>query len=318
MAAPKASVIVSTYNQAPFVRAAVDSVLAQTLSDLELIVLDDGSTDGTLERLRDYADPRLRTVAQENQGAPKAANAGLRLASGAFVAVLDGDDVWLPTKLERHLDYMERHPHVDLTFSWCGVIDAAGRRTRLRFKRWSGPISFRELLTDYVIGTNSSAVLRRAAVERVGGYDPALCRCYDMDLALRIALGGPEAAWAIEEELTLYRRHPVQMSRDWRPVAEDWERMIRKLGALAPQEVADAEDAARDNMQRYFAFLAYESREYGECAALLNGALRKAPGRFARDQRNWQLAAACASGLGLPPRVHAWLERAAGLARHDG
>jgi glycosyltransferase involved in cell wall biosynthesis len=117
------SVIIPAYNVAQFLREAVDSALAQTRRDIEAIVVDDGSTDGSADMLRDLDDPRLRVIRQDNAGSAAARNAGLRLASGNLVAFLDADDRWAPQNLERQAAFLESHPEVDMTFGHSLAVD---------------------------------------------------------------------------------------------------------------------------------------------------------------------------------------------------
>ncbi len=149
----------------------------------------------------------------------------------------------------------------------------------------------------------------------VGCFDERFPRYHDVDLLLRIALGGADLIRAIPEELTLYRRHPAQMSRDWRAMRGEWNALIDKCRLLAPEATAAVEARARSNMNRYFAFLAYEEHEYRTGLGFVRHALRCAPLAFFADSRNWKAAAACLSGLALPAAVHGRLARLAGIER---
>jgi glycosyltransferase involved in cell wall biosynthesis len=308
--AVRVSVVLTTRNFEAFVDAAIASILEQTFTDFELIVVDDGSTDATVARIASHRDPRIEVVHVGVRSAPAAANQGLRLARGEYVALWDGDDVWRPSKLARHVEAMERNKNLALTFSWCGLIDERGRELGAGFRRWRGPISSFDLLVDFVIGTNSAVVFRRRDVVAAGGFNEALSHCYDMDLCVRLSRAAG-AAGVIEEELTLYRRHGGQMSRDWRPIKQDWERVLNDHREAAPAETSLAEPRARSNMERYFAYLAYESRRHAECLSLLFASLRAAPRLFVSDPRNTQLLVAAAARLVLPAGWASGLERIA-------
>src|SRR5260370_15598088 len=108
------SVVIATHNYGHFLGESLDSVLAQTWSDLEVIVVDDGSTDQTRAVVADRLDPRVRYVYQEQRGPAAALNRGLIMATGGYLAVLGADDVWLPNKLVRQLDMFQTHPDVGL------------------------------------------------------------------------------------------------------------------------------------------------------------------------------------------------------------
>src|SRR4051812_19294567 len=113
MTRPRVSVVTPTHDRAHLLPQAVDSVLGQTAGDLELIVIDDGSTDGTLDVLGQYDDPRLKVIAIPHSGIPgHVRNVGLQEAQGEFVAFLDSDDIWLPEKIERQLAVLGERPEV--------------------------------------------------------------------------------------------------------------------------------------------------------------------------------------------------------------
>jgi len=311
---PLVSVIVCVYNGEEFLGAALDSVFAQTHRDFELIVVDDGSTDGSAAVVGKYVDPRLRLLGQENRGTARALEVGLQTARGEYVAFLDQDDLWEKDKLAVHMEWMRRRPVIDLTFSWFRYVDRLGRGIGLHSKRHRGTIDFRALLTDFVIGATSNVVARRAAIEKAGGIDPAFPRMYDLDLFLRIALLARNNIEAVPAELMLYRRHSMQITRDFTTLEREWERVVEKMARLAP-EAAAVEDHARSNASRFFARLAYEHGDYGQAMRYVGRGFRWSPARFLADPRNWLTGAACFAGLVLTPRLHRGLERVAGLRR---
>ena len=115
--APAVSIVMPVYNQERFVEATARSVLGQTFTDLELIAVDDGSRDGSYARLAAIDDPRLTAITQRNGGVSAARNAGIARARGRYVGFIDGDDLWLPEKVERHVRLLDAGPEIDLTFS---------------------------------------------------------------------------------------------------------------------------------------------------------------------------------------------------------
>lgn len=314
---PLVSVLIPTFNASRFVTATIESALRQTLKDLEVLVLDDGSTDDTVDRVKAFGDPRLRLSQYAHCGTPAVLNAGLGLARGRYVAFLDHDDVWLPAKLARHVAFFERNPGAAVTFSWSGLIDERDRPITLHPAHWRGSITFRQLLEDYVIGTSSSLVMHRSAVERAGGFDVQLPRCHDFDLTLRIAFAESNSVFAVPEALTLYRRHPGQMSRNWRAMHREWHTVLEKCRSYAPADTAAVEPRARSNINRYFAYLAYEEAEFREARQFVRQAMRYHPGAFMSDVRNWKIVAACCSEALLPSPLHRRLEHLAGIHR-DG
>ena len=303
----RVSVLIAVHNAGVFLRQTVASVLAQTYSDFEIVVVDDGSTDGCDLFLDPPPDPRLRLVRQRQQGAPAALNTALAAAAGELIAFLDHDDLWLPGKLQAHVDTFDAHPDTDLTFDWSRRIDERDRDLGLPSRPWRGTIAFEELLDDFVIGNTSALVLRREAIGKAGPFDTALRRLYDLDLCLRIAAQRTGNCRAVPRQLTLYRRHAGQMSRDWRGLRAEWEWLLGRVPGYAPQPVDQVLPAADSNMRRYFAWLAAEQGEFAAALALQCSAFRRAPRHAFADVRNWQMLACAAGGLVLPRRAYSKL-----------
>jgi glycosyltransferase involved in cell wall biosynthesis len=205
-----ASVIIPTYNRADVVCRAIDSVLGQTYTNHEVIVVDDGSTDETQSKLRGYGD-RIRVLTQENSGPSKARNRGIATACGEVIAFLDSDDYWLPTKLERQMELLDRvGTSVVCCLCNCTILYNNGIRSST-FKvadilpscsrgLWLNPAAI--LSTRFVI-FNQAAAIRREALDRSGHFDENLRFGEDYELPLRLALEGP---WAvIGDELVVCR-----------------------------------------------------------------------------------------------------------------
>ncbi len=207
---PLVSVIIPTFNRATWVREAVDSVLAQTFRDFELIVVDDGSTDTTREGLGLYGD-RLRVVYQTRQGVSAARNRGLEMAAGKWLAFLDSDDLWLPQKLETQVDFLNRNPRAEI----CQTEEIwirHGRRVnpKKKHRKPSGDIFAPSLSLCLV--SPSAVMLKMSLLKEVGFFDQSLPACEDYDLWLRISCRKP--VFLIEEPLVIKRGgHPDQLSR---------------------------------------------------------------------------------------------------------
>ena len=311
--APAFSIITPVFNAGVYLVRTVESALRQSYSDFELILVDDGSTDDAVDGVLRLRDPRIRVLRQTNHGAPSACNSGLNASRGAYIALLDQDDLWSAEKLARHLETFRRHPEVDLTFTWTAYIGEADQDLGLPVRRWWGEITFDELLVDNVIGDTSSVVIRREAIEKAGGFDPRLPHVYDLDLFLRILRLRRSNALAIPEVLTFYRRHSVQMSQDWGALRRDWRALLEKFCSMSPKDTAHLRRKADVNMTRYCAFLAYERRKFDSGWRLLGEGFRMDPLGFLRDVRNWKLTTACLAGWVLPAGIHRRLESWAGI-----
>jgi glycosyltransferase involved in cell wall biosynthesis len=291
---PRVSVVMAARNEERFVEAAVRSALGQTFSDLEVIVVDDGSTDRTAGIVERIDDPRLHLIRIPQTGSAAARNVGLRAARGEFIAFLDADDMWDAEKTAAHLDLMESLPDVDLTFSQSRLIDESGARLHLPVRRPRGSYDFSSLLRDNVIGNGSAVVVRRSAIP-MDGFNESLKSCIDYELWLRIAMIRPGNAVCLPVVCTSYRRHSGQVTGNWRQMRAGWELMIARMRKLAPAETAAVESAARANWYRYLSFVAFEAGERREAKNLLAQSFKSGPVVAALNVRTWLLASAIAA-----------------------
>lgn len=206
---PTISVLIATRNYAEYLREAVASVLAQTWTDYELIVIDDGSTDSTPEVLASFDDPRIRRARTVGIGTCAARNLAISMARGPYLAVLDGDDVWLPTKLERQIRLMRANPHLGLVSTQRMLISPdGGILPGLAVAQVRGDIFEAVLLSNPIC--YSSAMVKRECIDHVGGFREDLELAVDYDLWLRVARHYP--AEAIDEVLVKYRTGHASLS----------------------------------------------------------------------------------------------------------
>ena len=217
MRAPLVSVIVPAFNAERFLRQALESVLAQSYRPLDVIVVDDGSLDGTADIARSYTE--VRYMHQSNQGHAAARNAGLRVASGEFVSFLDADDLWAPNKLELQVGYLLKHPEVGYAIAKQRLFLEPGMRVP--------PWLRRELLQDdqagYLLGT---LVVRRSVLERIGAFDLAYRISCDSDWFARAK--DANIPMVVLPDVLLFRRiHPGNMSSDVRQTHSELLRILR-------------------------------------------------------------------------------------------
>jgi glycosyltransferase involved in cell wall biosynthesis len=222
---PTVSVVIPAYNAARYLAAAVDSALQQTFRDVEVLVVDDGSTDDTPAVLSAYRS-RIHVVRQANAGVARARNAGTEAARGRYVAFLDADDLWQPEKIEKQMAALAAA--LDRRACYSAFTLVAADLTVLGVSRTARQASLVEdlLLRGNVVGTPSTVVCERDLVREVGGFDPAQSLGADWDLWLRLALR-TEFAY-VAEPLIRYRIHDANMSRDVVLLERDSVRLLEK------------------------------------------------------------------------------------------
>jgi glycosyltransferase involved in cell wall biosynthesis len=186
VSAPAVSVVMAVFDGASWVGAAVESLLTQTLTDLEVIVIDDGSTDTTPEMLAAVHDSRLRVQRQERAGLTRSLVRALDLARAPLVARLDADDLSLPERLARQRQFLDANPQVGLLGTGAREIDFEGHEVAI-VRPPADDAAIRRALIRENPFVHSTVMMRRSALERAGGYDPAFPVAQDYDLWLRMA-----------------------------------------------------------------------------------------------------------------------------------
>lgn len=224
---PLVSVIMPAYNTVRYINEAIDSVLSQDYPNKELIIIDDGSTDGTVEMIRNYGR-EVTLLQQKNQGSAVARNAGLDIAQGEYIAFLDSDDVWLPGKLSAQVEYMEQQPDIGMIYGRWHVWkpDAYGQFTHpdsttltagnedqpyAIIEEGSGWLYNRLLFTSLL--HTITVMARRELVARVGRFDPGLKRGQDYDYWLRASR--VTEIHQLDRTFALYRLHGDGCAKKW-------------------------------------------------------------------------------------------------------
>lgn len=272
---PAVSVIIPAYNAERHILTALDSVLAQTMADLDVVVVDDGSHDRTAEVAAATADPRVRVLRTTNGGVACARNHGMAMSSGRYVAFLDADDVWLPTKLQHQVALLDSDPQVGLVLSDYAitgptlsarkivhVVDAGAFVRQWFLQEGEGP------------GFGSTAVVRRSSCSGLS-FDPALSTSADLDFAWRLA--GRSAVETIAEPLAAYRMHSAQMHTDFAVFERDMTHLYaRVLGEL--DEAMATRAWANLHVRLFFYHLA--ARQFTAAAADLRHVCQLMPARI--------------------------------------
>ncbi|MEL6316562.1 MAG: glycosyltransferase family 2 protein [Pseudomonadota bacterium] len=288
--APRASVVIPVYNVAATLPATLASARAQTVEDIEILIVDDGGADGSVAIAEAHAaaDPRIRILSQANRGLAGARNTGAAAARGAYVAFLDADDLWAPEKLARHIAHLEARPEVGVSFSSSALIDEAGAPIGLTQAPKLRDVTAADIFTRNPVGNGSAAVLRRAALDAVAyrpageterdwRFDETLRQSEDVEFWTRLAVTTDWRFEGLAEPLTFYRIASGGLSADTGRQLETWERMAAKLNALAPAALGPHLAAARAYQLRYLCRRAVASRDGARAAALAAAAWRASP-----------------------------------------
>ncbi len=207
---PKVTVFIPVYNREHYIGEAIESILAQTFSDFEILLIDDGSTDLSVEKVRSYTDARIRLVCNdENLGIPKTRNRGVSLARGQYMAMLDSDDRAYPDRLEKQVAFLDLHPEYAQLGSWCRMMDAHGQVLKT-IKRQ--PILPDDIQAQFLFrcAMSNRSIMARTAILKEYGYHNDFSRCQDYELHVRLAkrykLGN------LPECLVYGRIHPEQIT----------------------------------------------------------------------------------------------------------
>jgi hypothetical protein len=232
MVKPRLSIIVPAYNVESFIAAAVQSALSQSFRDLEIIVVNDGSSDRTLDELSAFNDPRLRIISQENAGLSAARNVGIDLARGEYIGLLDGDDVWHPDKAASHIALLDENPGVGVVQSYCAYIDEGGHDTGQVLVTATEDLSLSSLIARNDLSVN--AVLRRSVIDRAGRFNETLRASEDWEMWVRIKHRTECVFQGIPVPLVGYRVRSGSLTTNFDHQIENTRRAI----ALMRQEVA--------------------------------------------------------------------------------
>lgn len=208
---PNVSIIIPAFNQAKYIKEAVQSVLSQTYPDFEVVIVNDGSTDNTGEILSTITDERFKVIWQPNAGLSAARNTGIRASSAPLISLLDSDDLFLPDKLEVLVSYLDTHPDIGMVAGGVQYIDQNSRA----FQQVTVPgqkLGFPELLMGNPF-VPCAVLFRRTWIDQVGMFDENLRACEDWDLWQRMAYAGCQFTW-VEYLVAAYRFHLDQMTRE--------------------------------------------------------------------------------------------------------
>lgn len=259
---PQISVVIPAYNAERTIVETIQSVQKQTFQDLEIIVINDGSQDKTLELVRSIQDDRLHIFSYENGGLPVARNRGISHATSKFIAFLDADDLWTADKLEQQITVLQQNPEAGVAYSWTCFMDVDEQGKPLSFLpspkySFAGNV-YEDLLVSDFIHSGSNTLIRREAIETAGEFDPVLKSCEDWDYWLRLA-----RQWnfvVVPKHQILYRRTPGTMSSKVEVMKEASQISIEKAYQAAPPELQHLKTQTLTSFHLYCAGLYLQHR----------------------------------------------------------
>ncbi len=231
----KVTVVIPAYNAMQYLPQTVNSVIQQTLDDWELLIINDGSSDNIVEWAATIQDKRIKLINQKNQGVSVARNTGILQAKGEYIAFLDADDLWQPTKLELQVKKFQECPEVGLVYTWTALVDSQGNFLKRILAGNSEGYVWQQFLIANTIGNGSAAMVRCSCFEGVGLFDPNFSSAADRDMWIRIAAKYPFAV--IRQPLTLWLQHSDSMSKDHRKMLADLRGVLEKNFATVPLEL---------------------------------------------------------------------------------
>ncbi|WP_259722257.1 glycosyltransferase family 2 protein [Synechococcus sp. CS-1328] len=320
-AQPLVSVVMPLYNSARTVAASLESVLAQTYTKLEILVVDDGSTDDGVAICRSTGDRRIQIVPQKNRGLAGARNTGIRHSTGAILAFLDSDDLWLPEKIERHVQHLQANPAVGVSYSRSAFIDDQGQPLGIYQTPPLQHITPELILCRNPISNGSCVVMRREVLDGIRfeanlygtpesyWFDDSFRQSEDIECWLRISL---QTQWTIEglaEALTLYRISSGGLSANIEKQFASWQRVLDKTAGYAPDLIQRYGHRARAYQLRYLARRSIREGQPRLGVRLCHRALRTYPALL-REEPLRTLITLAAGYLGalLPKALYRLLE----------
>ncbi len=287
MKAPTVSVLMPVYNARRYVAEAVESILAQTFDDFELLIVDDGSTDRSLNILKKYAsmDARIHLVSRPNTGYVVALNEMIKRAQGEFIARMDADDISLPDRFKKQVEFLRNHPRVGVVGGAYELIDDRGRLLTIRRLFNDNARIQDRLLSGDTHLAHPSVMMRRSLLQQVGGYDASLMPTEDLDLWLR--LGEITELANLPDILIRYREHIASIStwqqgRPWLEKREACRRAWQRRGIEA-RPISDRPYRAgldRDSQFEFvfqWAWIAYMQGRHRMAIAYVWKCLRRRP-----------------------------------------
>jgi glycosyltransferase involved in cell wall biosynthesis len=305
---PKFSVVIPAYNASPYITDCLNSVLAQSEIDFEVIVVNDGSTDNTAQMVSNFTDPRIHLIHRSNGGLAAARNTGIRAAKGEFVAFLDADDRWCVEKLAAHKQALETQTTASVSYDWSAFIDTQGERTGLLMAQTQKSLTPEALLLKNYLGNGSTSVVRRSVLEANNGFDESLHRLVDQELWVRLAFNGHHFQ-LVPRQLTEYRIHPGSFTADTERMLKGVEAFLAKVATYDPKSVQQLAPLVVACTHRWMARAAFVGGDYVQARRHSWQSLRHSPQVLWRDERAAITFVAIALQAIVPSPLFKWLQK---------
>lgn len=266
------SVIIPTYNAERTILETIESVQKQTFKDFEIVIINDGSSDRTLNLVDEIGDNRIKIFTYENGGLPTARNRGISHSTGEFITFLDADDLWTPNKLERQLNLLNANPEADVAYSWTYFMDES---ENARTINPGDPVYlegnvYANLLSKNFIASGSNVLITREAVETIGEFDPECGGSADWDYWIRLA--SQYSFVVVPEHQIYYRRSAGAMSSKIDKMKLDCLTVFEKTFQSAPLEFQCLKGSSLAWIHQYFTdlYLRYSCDKYSNDQAALS------------------------------------------------
>ncbi|MGF1491620.1 MAG: glycosyltransferase [Microcoleaceae cyanobacterium] len=272
---PRVSVVIPVYNGEKTIAETIESVLAQSLQDFELIVINDGSTDKTLEVIASFHDPRLRVLSYPNAGLSASRNRGIQQASGEYISFIDADDLWTPDKLETQAEALATRPEAAVAYSWTDLIDQSSQFLAPDSRaQWSGNV-YPHILLGSFPASGSNVLVRRSAFQVVGGFDESLKSAEDWEMWIRLAARYPFVV--VPKAQILYRIAPGSMSTQLDRQEAESLKVIERAFQQAPGNLQYLKSRSLGNLYKYLTSRALDNYQSQRALVFFWKAVRHDP-----------------------------------------
>lgn len=267
------SVIIPTYNSEKTIIKTVNSVLQQSYTNFEIIVINDGSSDRTLELLQTIQDSRIKIFSYPNGGVSTARNRGIVKATGEYISFLDADDRWTKDKLELQWQTLQQHPQAALAYSWVyfeSELEPSYAETSSYF---TGNV-YPELLIKNFLHTGSNPLIRRNIIDRIGLFDPELKTCEDWEFFLRIA--AQKEFILVPKVQVIYCQSTTSLTTNIQQIARDYQVAIERAFQAAPQQLQHLKKQSLGWSYKYLAqqYIKHKSDRISGLKAAVNNIIK--------------------------------------------